>query len=362
MDCKKFERWNLVLKENLNKIISKELNYQNAKSLFAEIVMAKKNNELGELCFECETCLDFNYYFSMLDKYVKKEYDEKELKIRIYEYHKLEVYGKYSNVLKMPNITEEDFKIEGEFDNSKLIVYFDMNVVNQYIDDKEFKELVFSSKNRLAYAYSPSHMEEISRMNSKHRVEYIVKLTNNLVMLPRGENIIKVYENPEKSLERIAKIPEFNNAVEQVRLAKNQEAEVYFPEFREQKHTRRVNNENVFSFYESEFNKIFMRQGRTYKISELRKGVKLSERDDIIECLYGAMDILSFWRDKGERKIKSGVYDIEHLKYGSWSNIFVTIDGSLANRATEIFQLINISVDVMRIEDFKKYLIEKINI
>ncbi|WP_269054901.1 hypothetical protein [Paenibacillus tundrae] len=311
----------------------------------------KRSGEVNLLCGKCQKCLDLDKYIMLLYKFFNEEISKNDLRIELYEWTQAENIDDCLNI-GVPTLSSEDFNISPFKNNDKPIYYLDLNVINQYKEIKFIKDKIEISKKIYEYAYSPAHVFEISRMNNYDRLKDISELTANLVILPEEVNLYIGYENPNYSLERIKKKPEYLRNYEEYWFNESKIRELYFPEFENEEFRKRVGSSNdLFFEFKEQINKALLFVG-SFQLDMIKKDIEQRDYDEVLFCLYCALNIISYKCDNDERKFKSGLYDLEHLKYAWKADYLVTRDKKFYIRAKQIYNLLNFKTVVITYDDF----------
>lgn len=214
-NCEKISRVNDFLVIILNKLYRGEaLDNNDDKSIMASIDILKKA-EIDISCIKCSSCFDFIFYLSILNDVLTGKINWDSVKEKMHYLKTAEAIDKV--LCNLPNnISSNDFNVTNEFDENqgKKVVYFDHNIINEYVKQPEylnFKKLISKSKLiNYEYAYSPSHLEEVYKMKSDDEADIFIaairKISNNLVILRKDDNSLSlVYEDPIYSFNRIKK-------------------------------------------------------------------------------------------------------------------------------------------------------------
>lgn len=374
-NCEKISRVNDFLVIILNKLYRGEaLDNNDDKSIMASIDILKKA-EIDISCIKCSSCFDFIFYLSILNDVLTGKINWDSVKEKMHYLKTAEAIDKV--LCNLPNnISSNDFNVTNEFDENqgKKVVYFDHNIINEYVKQPEylnFKKLISKSKLiNYEYAYSPSHLEEVYKMKSDDEADIFIaairKISNNLVILRKDDNSLSlVYEDPIYSFNRIKKCgKKSTQALEEYRLIKSQDKKIWFPAFTEYEQLRRINNKDLFGTDSALLDKALAYSA--YSVEKIKEVVSegdltknYSLLNDIIYKLYNAFDILSFYSDKEEHTIRSGTHDIEHIIYAAKADAFVTNDTKVYKRAKMIFKGLGLTVKVYSLQEFIEQLEEE---
>lgn len=323
-----------------------------AKSKYEEMI------EMGYMtrrCNDCENCLDFDNYTRVLAEVTQSKRDQDSVKEWYYHWKEAELIDDGLNV-GVPKLSELVFNREDWESNGKKICYLDLNVINSYIDQPSIHEILEKSKEHINYVYSPNHIFEVSRMNKFDRLESIAKLTENRCVYPSDTELKICIEEPIYSMRRIQTRKEYTTVAESLWYHEKQLRDLYFNNYNEEEIRKKVgSSKNIFVDFKTDFDKILLHKS-FYSIESLEGGVDLEYLDEVIECLYFGMNILSYKCDNDERKYKSGLYDAEHLKYAWTSDFLVTNDKKFLQRAKDIYRILNIDTKVIDLKEYCEFL------
>lgn len=223
----------------------------------------------------------------------------------------------------------------------QTVVYFDQNVFSDLNDD----EIAFCKKKRnTKFAYSPAHAEEMSRMqpgDKKDRIISVISLlTNGLsVQSTSGQEPMNFFEEELSCvIDRCKSDRDATSIVEQIKIEnidsnKNPDSEKI----------KEINNRSsnvLMDLTDEEFSKL-IKQSKSHSPSLHKEDFsKFRDFESLNHCFYtlhNILDVMNFKVDRGERAKRSALYDIEHTKYTSACDMFVTEDKRLLSRAKIIF-------------------------
>lgn len=291
------------------------------------------------------------------------------------------------NLLNTGFITNSrDFKTQDiplSFFEGKKLVYLDFCVYQLYEDNGYFHtELdTYAEMDTILFVYSPTHMEEVCRMNDSEfeseRRKNISKICGNREILPDQDGYLKIFEEPiDTCFARAKKLQTLNmNAEEEecARFEALEEQTCRLLEWDKKELEKRIKlispltsiqlfdpkNETIDNM---SLNKVFRGIcGSQVSLEEFKDYSKkqrtFREIREAIRLLYMLMSALGYHRNKIQkstkfthnafyptyhpdfyRYIRSGFYDIDHLCYASICDCFVTSDQKLALQAKEIYR------------------------
>ncbi|MCE3204109.1 hypothetical protein [Paenibacillus sonchi] len=184
--------------------------------------------------------------------------------------------------------------------------------------------------------------------NTKHSnllISAIKTLTSNLFVSNFDSALSLAYEDPQYGLKRVEKSREFSEEYENHKLILSADRDIFHPEYKDQKHSRELTPEKVMehSMFKAACSLIGEQKwencsGRVENYNSL---------NGAINSLFKVLNNLSFKRDKGDRKIRSSTYDIEHIIYAVISDYFVSDDGNLRERTALIYKALDIKTLVL---------------
>lgn len=93
--------------------------------------------------------------------------------------------------------------------------------------------------------------------------------------------------------------------------------------------------------------------------SDLKEKYKLLEFT--IEHLHDLLSRCGYNRDKEEKKLISGIHDVQHSIYATYCDYFVSEDRAFSKRANAIYNFLGIKTKVVDFIEFKSFINEKIS-
>lgn len=352
-----------ILANGINNLLKKiaQKHHLNSGDYFFVDSLIEMINMIDDKPCSCSNCIEFLMNEKFFVEYLN-EIDIVQLRQKLQYW---EVARSYDNILNIGCKTlVSDFSgVEKvDIDDSKITVYLDFNIINDYGKDHIVKEkidqIVLESK--IFFIYSPVHIEELCRMKNvyeeKNCLKNITKITNDREILNHGGKLEFCIESVYDCENRVRKNINLLYAGEDLRFVRSNDKKVFHPEYLGEQHTRMVNNCNISDFNDDELNKILSTVSSFRSIEEYRNSdEKLDDFNYISEALrslYNMFDILSFNYDKNEKTIRSGTYDIEHLVYSTKCDYFVTKDKKMLKRAKEIFRVLRLNTKAISKEEF----------
>lgn len=230
------------------------------------------------------------------------------------------------------------------FNSEKDICYFDFNVYNKFSKDElssELRALILDLEERFQLVFSPVHVEEslnLDEISKKKFFDTIGNLTNNVTISDlNGRGLYK--ETPDKAEERIRKnfiqkIAEAQMVIERKLMNSTLNEPVVY------------NNHSLFyniSQSNSNFPKEIIEKIDMIKNSNNINDIKILD-------LVSLFDSIGYHSDSSIKTIKTSIYDIRHIQYGSFAKYFYTTDKILSERTKEIFKILNIGTEVFHIK------------
>ena len=271
------------------------------------------------------------------------------------------------------SIKAEDFIDRVKFSNvgaihkvSKIdrpIVYFDNNTyiyLKRYIPIKKINK-------EYQYVYSPAHLEELANSIRENDFQYncivqqdllyLSELTDNVEFLPDLNNgIIICCETPDEPLKRVIK--DFDGTVLSEQMEKN------FLEKRKgfrDEYALKVRGSNTSGVLSSTVAKKGLNQFAWYHEYENESNKRCfwehykNDYSFLFESLVALVNLLDILDNNPEpsTKYRSHLHDTTHLIYATKSDLFITSDKRLEDKANEIFRFLDIPVIV---KNYKKFL------
>lgn len=303
-----------------------------------------------------------NYNFLRCEKYwillldiVYNRIDKSKIKECIYRIKAEDFIDrvKFSNVGTVCQINKID----------KPIAYFDNNA---YIYLKKY--IPIEKINReYQYVYSPAHLEELANSIREKEFQYneiveqdlhyLSKLTDNVEFLPDSNNGIKICrESPDEPLKRVIK--DFDGTVLSEQMEKD------FLEERKRirdEYALKVRGDNISGVLSSAVAEKALNQFAWYQEykEESSKRVFWEHYKNDYSFLFESLTALVYLLDildnnpEPSKKYRSHLHDTTHLIYATRSDLFITSDKRLEDKANEVFRFLDIPV---KVKNYKKFL------
>lgn len=231
--------------------------------------------------------------------------------------------------------------------NYKEIVYLDTNVISYLMDDQKVASKFMKAKNKYSFCYSAYCIEDKVKQNllmKRKNIKFIEDLTENLTAYRHNQSghldVLFAYEPVKTVYDRVELWLEATEARE----------------------------ENEYTYYYTPHNVHLDKKFNTYSIeqmlnhlNEIRLHEHLSNMTiiDKINYIFNLFNKIDFKRDsKNKSKIISSFQDKEHLTLAWKSNIFVSSDKKMLDRAKVIYQFLGLDTKVMKYDEF----LENINL
>lgn len=308
-------------------------------------------------CVNCDECLRFRenirivygYLFEGKDKQWVIEQEQYVKKARGID----KILGHSDSI----HVNSEDFNRSPYIPNNKPLVYLDHNVIDKFHKEEEKRGRLVPGYADVQYVYSPSHLEEIKRMNNaeeeKKVLSAIREITRSLFIsnFEDSNELSLAHEDPDYGMLRVSK-SKVAPDVEDYRVITTDDRKIFHSERTEQTYLSKLtfdkvfNHETVIAVYEEfKWGEIIDENGRVKGNTYIRQA---------IHALVQALDNLGYKTDKN-RAIKSSAHDIEHMIYAAGTDIFVTMDKKFKDRSELIYQRLNIRTQVMDWDEYMKH-------
>ena len=79
---------------------------------------------------------------------------------------------------------------------------------------------------------------------------------------------------------------------------------------------------------------------------------KYADLEIIIEILFNILTSCGYNRDKGIRKVTSGIHDVSHAIYGTYCDELITNDQKFYKRCKAVYNYLGIKTKVLTLNDF----------
>lgn len=263
-------------------------------------------------------------------------------------------------------------------DKETEIIYLDQNVLSNLYDQKysiSLEDFLMLCSDKVLF-YSPNHLEEVNRFPSQEKkddyINFISKLTKNIVMLPTVEGYCLKEEKPINSLGRVNKSIEASIALQKQYTLQRKNRKFLFPEYDTQEHKANINAKsfklNLFDDLDDITFERLSQSARGVLANKTPKLPKFSKEDfkniksiknriEFIHKVKTLMIMMDLYGYKTDKKVKDGaLYDPEHLCYALNSNYFITDDNRLNIRAKQLINFLKVDTKVFTYNEFISYL------
>lgn len=258
--------------------------------------------------------------------------------------------------LPSSQVRPEDFNRRPYIQTNKPLVYLDHNVIDKFHKEEEKKRRLVPGYADIQYVYSPSHLEEIKRMNNTAEEQMVLttirEITCSLFISNFEANELSLaYEDPSYGMRRVLR-SEVARDVEAYRVITSEDRKIFHPERTKEAYLSRLTFDQMFNHStvravcdQFQWQELIDEKGRIKHYSYVHQA---------IYALVGALDVLGYKIDRN-RAIKSSAHDIEHMIYAAGTDIFVTMDKKFKDRTKLIYQRLGISTKVMGWEEYMEY-------
>lgn len=344
-------------------ILEKSVRYRKIVDLIvsgnapALLDFAAKEGNVDDVCDNCDACFDALFHYRLITRFSSGEITTDQIKQEIQSWRYSTLNGEANGGLS--GLSELVFERTPATVSSPLI-YLDQSVLSIALreDDYFSKLMELKEKNGIQFVYSPSHAEEIAKIEKPDDrscfFDAISRLTGNMSLQPdAGDLSIKpFFENPRVVVARVDKTRKASEAVEKKKTLKDEDRKLYFSRYDTQESRKSLGNaRNIFdSMDDDEFSKLMFMSGFSRK-SDFKNIRRHDRIRSAIYALHDAMDFMAYKQDKKDRQQKSSIHDIEHLIYASCCEYFATNDSNLRIRAEEIYRFLGLPILVLGKDD-----------
>ncbi len=322
-------------------------------------IQLEKQLEAGEIeppCRMCDECLTFVENRRLVYGYL---FDGKDQQWVIEQEQYVRKARGLDQILRhLPSIqvNSEEYNRRPYIPNNKPLVYLDHNVVDKFHKEEEKRKRLVPGYADIQYVYSPSHLEEIKRMNNEEEEQKVMstirEVTCSLFISNfEGSKLSLAHEDPDYGMRRVLK-SEVAPDVEDYRVITTDDRKIFHPERTDEVYLRRLTFDEVFNHQtvtavceEFQWEELIDEKGRVKHYTFVHQA---------IHALVRALDNLGYKTDKN-RAIKSSAHDIEHMIYAAGTDIFVTMDKKFKDRSKLIYQRLSISTNVMDWDEYMDY-------
>jgi len=304
-------------------------------------------------CLMCDDCMTFVENRRIVYGYLFEGKDQQWVKEQDQHVRKARALDQILRHLPSIEVNPEDFNRSPYIPNNKPLVYLDHNVMDKFHKEHEKRRRLITGYASIQYVYSPSHLEEIKRMNNGEEEQKVIstirEVTSSLFISHfEGNELSLAYEDPEYGMRRVLKSRVAPDA-EAYRFITADDRKIFHPERTDEVYLSKLTFDQVFN------------HPTVLAVCEKFQGEELTDDNgrlkhfsfvhQAIHALVRALDNLGYKTDKN-RAIKSSAHDIEHMIYAAGTNIFVTMDKKLKDRTNLIYQRLGLSTTVM---DWNQY-------
>lgn len=256
---------------------------------------------------------------------------------------------------KHPDTTKKAEKID------KPLLYFDFNT---YIVLKK-KVPINSVTDKYQFVYSPAHLEELANSIRKNDfiynesiekdLKYLSYLTNNIEFLPDIDEGIKIcFESPYFPLKRV--IEEYDGTIISEELEKNFLENRQLIRKEQRVKVRGSDISGVLSTPEAEklmYNYTWYNDYKDIGDKEKFWNKYKSNYNFLFTSLVELVNMIEILDNNPEpsKKYRSHLHDTTHLIYATKSDIFVTHDNRLFDKAKEIYSFLGVNTEIVRQEE-----------
>ncbi|MEK3685013.1 hypothetical protein [Paenibacillus sp. FSL R10-2736] len=310
--------------------------------------------EFEEPCLDCDGCMSFVENRRIVYGYLFKNKDQQWVIQQYQHVRKARGRDQILRHLSSIEITPEDYCRRPFITNNKPLVYLDHNVMDKFHKEEEKSKRLVPGYAEIQYVYSPSHLEEIKRMNNNEEENSVIstirEITSSLFISHyEGSELSLAYEDPDYGIRRVMK-SEVSPDVEAYRVITTDDRKIFHPERTYQVYLRSLTYDQVFNHRTVA---AISEKFQDYELTDEKGRLKqFNYVHQAIHELVKALDNLGYKTDKNH-SIKSSAHDIEHMAYAAGTDNFVTMDQKLKDRSALIYQRLGISTKVM---DWKEYM------
>lgn len=224
----------------------------------------------------------------------------------------------------------------------KEIVYLDTNVISYLMDDQNIASKFLKARDKYDFCYSAYTIEDKVKQNSlmkRKNIEFIEFITDNLTVYRHDQledgDVLFAYESVQTIYDRVELWLEATEAREE-----NEYTYYYF----------KPQNDHL----DKKFNTYSIEQMLSHLndigLKEYLSGMTIIAK---INYIFNLFNRVEFKRDsKNKSKIISSFQDKEHLTLAWKSNIFVSSDKKMLDRAKVIYQFLELDTKVMKYDEF----------
>lgn len=369
-----------------------ELQYQESLLYLSELAFGKCNN--------CDNFIDYYHNIKLLSKFLENKNIDL-LKQEVYEWKLISANDYIINAAN--KVFTNGFKTIHKIGFiDKSTIYLDFNIFDKYEKNSDFKFLLDSAKEKGIYKFvcSPTHMEEICRMNNNEyeaeRLKSIYKLTDGVEIISYNGILTFCTEDLNECLVRAKKYSEMNNEAEGKNCIHVDEQSLFYNKYSSETFSKMINQSSLLEMInnssednidkkrkeelpnESEINKIMHKVCfHSYKIKDFQniysENITYTNLHNAINSIFHIFNVLGYNSDKLTKKndmsvrypvfdkkyyrtIRSSIYDVNHVCYATKCNYFISNDKKLCKRAKEIYNFIGCKTKVITYDELTQML------
>lgn len=330
--------------------------YSTFKMLCIELEKQLKVGEIEPPCLMCDNCLMFVENRRIVYGFLFNEKDRQWVIEQEQYVRKARGLDQILRHLPLIQVNLEEYNRRPFILNNKPLVYLDHNVMDKFHKEEEKRRRLIPGYADIQYVYSPSHLEEIKRMNNQEEEQQVMntirEITCSLFISNfEGSKLSLAHEDPDYGMRRVLK-SKVAPDVEAYRVITADDRKIFHPERTDKIYLSKLTFDEVFNHQtvigvceEFLWQDMIDEKGRIKHYTFLHQ---------TIHSLVRALDNLGYKTDKN-RAIKSSAHDIEHMIYAAGTDIFVTMDKKFKDRSKLIYQRLNISTNVMDWGEYMDY-------
>lgn len=215
--------------------------------------------------------LDLTLFLQLIERIVKDGLNKKRAEIEYIQIQRLIVHSEMLDAIEH-QITISG--VRGCYEGNKKICYLDQNIFTPYINDEEIK---FQIPEGYVVAYSPAHIEELSKAPKEYHKKELANITEklgDLEILFKDHAFILAYENPKYTYRRVNDGTRSRELAEQNKILEDRLEECILGEYRTNKKRQKYNSQNPDTFLMNHIelvDEILGKLGRTYRMADILK-------------------------------------------------------------------------------------------
>ena len=334
----------------------KSEDYSTFKRMCIQLEEQLEAGKIEPPCLMCDECLTFRENRRIVYGFLFEGKDQQWVIEQEQYIRKARGLDQILRHLPLIQVNPEEYDRRPYIPNNKPLVYLDHNVIDKFHKEEEMRRRLVPGYADIQYVYSPSHLEEIKRMNNEEQEQYVMstirQITCSLFISNfEGSKLSLAHEDPNYGMRRVLK-SEVAPDVEAYRVITADDRKIFHPERTNEVYLSRLT-----------FDEVFNHPTVIGVCEDFQREELLDEKGCVkhytfvhqaIHALVRALDNLGFKTDK-KRAIKSSAHDIEHMIYAAGTDIFVTMDKKFKDRSKLIYQRLGISTKVMDWDEYRDY-------